>query len=223
MTIPSFIRHDKPTSGGSCDNRGCYYSTYLHVSSSTVAVDQSVNQGDLIGYTGQSDAGFEHLHFEIRDGGLNQRDCVHPLAVLPFTDASAPPVTLMSVDLSQLPDTLVVDASVTLPPAELDLNRVEVHVFDTSGGQIIPTDTFSYDFNEWNRLYSSPPGEPDTFLNDPTFGGVVVTPSPFKAGTPQYRINFSFERLAASADPAFLLLRVRAIDVAGHATEAYFP
>jgi murein DD-endopeptidase MepM/ murein hydrolase activator NlpD len=216
------LRHYKPGSGGSCANRGCYQSNYMHISSSVVVEDQLVKQGDLIGYSGESAAGFKHLHFEIRDGGLNRMDCIHPLAVLPFDDLSAPGVTIASVDLSSIPASLGVGTSIIVPPSEIDLNRVEVSVFDASQSLLIPVDSFACDFNEWNRLYS-PLSDPDAYLNDPTFQGVVVSPAAFKAGTPQYQIGFSFENLSGEVAPANLLVKVRATDVTGHATEVYSP
>ena len=95
--------------------------------------------------------GFDHLHFEIRDGGLYQKDCVHPLLVLPYIDATAPQVAIKSMDVSD-PSAPIVDVTVQLPPEELDLNRVEVIVYDDSGGSLVEVDRHAYDMIEWNWL-----------------------------------------------------------------------
>ncbi len=55
-------------------------SVYAHMSALTVSVGQYVSQGDLVGYTGCT--GYclgEHLHFEIRSGGVP----INPLNYLP--------------------------------------------------------------------------------------------------------------------------------------------
>ena len=72
------VRHYRPgfstcTSGG-----GCYHSYYLHVSDWVVSEDETVNKGQLIGYTGASGAsGFQHLHFEVRRNGQREDPMLH--------------------------------------------------------------------------------------------------------------------------------------------------
>jgi murein DD-endopeptidase MepM/ murein hydrolase activator NlpD len=44
-----------------------YYSHYRHVAQPFVTVGQMVSRGTLVGSTGRSTSGFEHLHFEIRE------------------------------------------------------------------------------------------------------------------------------------------------------------
>jgi len=51
---------------------GRFATVYCHLSAHTVARDQRVKRGDRLGATGitgqRPDVGFEHLHFEVREG-----------------------------------------------------------------------------------------------------------------------------------------------------------
>ena len=75
----------------------------MHLSSAVVNVDDVVNKGDLIGYTGTSASGFAHLHFEIRDAPAFdpfsrwQRDAIHPLEVLPYQSTEPLAITFDAV------------------------------------------------------------------------------------------------------------------------------
>ena len=65
------------------------YSTYLHIINPVNFNNgDRVNKGDVIAGCGASKSGFFHLHFEMRLGGLNQENCVHPLSALPFETTS---------------------------------------------------------------------------------------------------------------------------------------
>ncbi len=72
------LRHDRPGDDS-------YHTNHLHMSDWTVAINDIVTKGDLIGYSGESASGFEHVHFEIRDAPPQDptsnwsRDAVHPL------------------------------------------------------------------------------------------------------------------------------------------------
>ena len=74
----------------SCEPSGCYHSLNLHVSQWVVSESEQVVKGQLLGYTGASDSGFQHLHFEVRKApafdpySAWSRDAVHPLSVLPY-------------------------------------------------------------------------------------------------------------------------------------------
>lgn len=81
------------------------YTRYVHLSSIYAPVysrwtdgnttNDGVTKGQLIGYTGLSDGGRHHLHFEVLKGETWQRSTVHPLRVLPFTQPiQAPTMTL---------------------------------------------------------------------------------------------------------------------------------
>ena len=231
------IRHYKPGSGGSCTNEdgvntGCYYSNYLHLTSvaenpetgQPYQVGDSVQKGDVIAYSGESGiedsgdcnpngGGFNHLHFEIREGGINQRHTIHPLQVLPYPDTGASSLALgiTSVDAAAS-KRWDVAASVTLPQTvELDLNRVEVTVYDSSSGSLVQVDQHAYDMYDWNFQFSL------SQMDDPDFNGVTVVPARFNARSSSYDIAFTFRRLRGPADAADLQVKVTAADIWGNA------
>ena len=134
------IRHYRPESPGDCQPDGCYHSLYQHLTSVVVSKDDVVRKGQLIGFTGESDSGFAHLHFSLRNAGPEdpfsswQRDEIHPLAVLPYhANTRTTQVTITDVD-----DADPLNPRVTvhvLQPAEdrpLDINRIEVEIYDNS-------------------------------------------------------------------------------------------
>ena len=161
------IRHFRP-GHTNCDGAGCYHSNYMHLSDWAVAPGDNVNKGDLVGFTGESASGFDHLHFEIRDAPADdkfsgwQRDAIHPLLVLPYSDPTPPTITFDSVDISS-PMTPVVEVTVTTP--RVDVNRVELRLYDF-GAQLLeqPGNTPDargynvhpswFDLIEWNRQYT---------------------------------------------------------------------
>ena len=140
----------------------------LGISDWAVAPGDNVNKGDLVGFTGESASGFDHLHFEIRDAPADdkfsgwQRDAIHPLLVLPYSDPTPPTITFDSVDISS-PMTPVIEVTVTTP--RVDVNRVELRLYDF-GAQLLeqPGNTPDargynvhpswFDLTEWNRQYT---------------------------------------------------------------------
>ena len=163
----------------------------------TVAVDQVVSKGDLIGYSYKSlDSGFELVHFEIRAGGIYQRHCCNPWKYLPNINNSYSTFEAnltLTPNYNSLPCEAVVNISV--PPDQLTFNRIELHV---NGGDVIrvfdmcednlehSSDDLGLPLLEGN-IYISPMqfssrsyenGEPLTygfeFLDLPTPGGTVI-------------------------------------------------
>ncbi len=142
------IRHFRPGASSCSVEGGCYTSMYLHVSTVAVALGSTLTKGQYIGNSGTSSAsGFEHLHLEIRDAPPSdphsawQKDCVHPLALLPYDDSGASNINLVinSVNTAS-PLAPIVTASVTIPMGvELDFERIEAEVFARGpGGQLSP-------------------------------------------------------------------------------------
>ncbi len=127
------LRHFRP-GRTSCSTVGCYYSLYLHMNSWVVAPGDNVAKGQLIGYSGVSASGFEHLHFEIRDAPASdplsawQRDAVHPMSVLPY---SVPNNTTVSIDSVNVVDPAATRATVTVTSNRYDLTEVRLRVFDS--------------------------------------------------------------------------------------------
>ncbi len=212
------IRHYGPGSGGRCPNNGCYYSNYMHLSMVSVKRGQKVKGGQIIGYSGVSQNGFEHLHFEIRDGGIHQRHCIHPLVVLPYEDRGAPQLIIAHVSTGS-PTRPKVDVTVTSKPEELDFNRIEVFIFNGSSGDTIYH--HAYDMMRWNQRYT-PINSPDVFMDDSSFNGIEVLPAPFNASSESCRVDFSFF-LQRPAKVDEVVVKVGVEDVRGNSAEAVFP
>jgi murein DD-endopeptidase MepM/ murein hydrolase activator NlpD len=161
------IRHFRP-GHTNCDGVGCYHSNYMHLSDWAVAAGDTVSKGDLVGYSGESASGFDHLHFEIRNAPADdtksgwQRDAIHPLSALPYSDPTPPTVTFGAVDTTD-PLNPVVEVTVTTP--RVDVNRVELLLYDFGAQRLVqPGNTPDergynvypswFDMNEWNRQYT---------------------------------------------------------------------
>ena len=123
------VRHFRP-GHQACEPEGCYYSLYLHISAWVVEAGAEVRKGQLLGYTGASSSGFEHLHFEVRDApsfdpwSAWSRDAVHPLRLLPYSPAGE------SLAASILPVPGGGPHSLTLLTRRYDLLSVDVEVLD---------------------------------------------------------------------------------------------
>lgn len=104
------------------------YVNYVHLSGATVVEGQYVEQGELLGYTGVSESGFAHLHFEIREGGLYQKHARNPLSFLPFPASGAHTVELEVTDMTSVADGTGRDVlvRVSAPFQELDIDGVRL-------------------------------------------------------------------------------------------------
>ncbi len=131
------LRHYRPGFTSCKDGASCYHTNYMHLSDWSVAKGDRVHKGDLIGYTGASGNGFEHLHFAIRDAPAQDpysawwRDSVHPLIALPYPDRGASTIRIsqLRVDVTN-PQNPIVSATITMPlTVELDLDRVEIEAY----------------------------------------------------------------------------------------------
>ncbi|MGB4979574.1 MAG: Ig-like domain-containing protein, partial [Anaerolineae bacterium] len=247
------LRHYKP-GRTSCSNDGCFYSNYMHLASASVQVSQTVAIGQVIGLSGETRIGssgvctpgvnlavgngFDHLHFEILDGDVYQQGATHPLRYLPYTDAGAPQLRIDGVNaLNSLRP--IVSLSASLPPAELDLNRVEVIAYNNSGGSLTEVDRQTFDMLDWNALYTPVNnGTSDTTILDtapaydgvydgdygvgavsPAPLGVAVRPARFNASSAAYKLDLTFSDLDGVANAGSLVVKARAVDINGHATE----
>ncbi len=178
------LRHFRPGAASCSAGDGCYHTNYMHMSGWVVAVGEQVVKGQLIGYSGESASGFDHLHFEVRDApGAHDiysnwsRDAIHPLTFLPHPESSGASnmsVAITDVDVSS-PSNPKPTVQIEMPSGdELDLARVEVEVYRKQrrkGFQYVaqpgdtPTGTTpegtgylvnpsSFDLVQWNRMYS---------------------------------------------------------------------
>ena len=126
----------KHTGTDATGNPYVYYTNYMHADESLLAVSvgDTVAAGDHIGGCGKSVSGFYHVHFELREGGLFQQHCVHPLRLLPWHAQSSDETQARDVvNITSVADApggeagrYVVNATVTLARDMLHLQRVEV-------------------------------------------------------------------------------------------------
>ena len=161
------LRHFRPGET-SCNAGGCYHSFYLHIDSWVVSANDQVVKGQLLGYTGVSSSGFEHLHFEVRDApdfdvfSAWSRDAIHPLSVLPYAVPNNTTIQFNAVDFSN-PSAGRVDLTVT--SNRFDLVRVGLSLLDGNQQPIIQAgntpDANGYyvlppffDMGLWNFQYS---------------------------------------------------------------------
>lgn len=161
------LRHFRP-GDTDCSPDGCYHSYYLHISSWVVAEDDTVIKGQLLGYTGASGSGFEHVHFEMRDAPASDifsawsRDAVHPLSAVPY---SAPNNTSITFNLVDFTNPSAGRADLTINSNRFDLVAVDLALFDAGHNPIAqPGDTpdangylvapSSWDMEAWNFMYS---------------------------------------------------------------------
>ena len=205
-----------------------YYTNYLHANESLLAVGvgDTVAAGARIGGCGKSVSGFYHVHFELREGGLFQQHCVHPLRLLPWhTQRVVPAAEVVSVtSVADAPGGVtgrfVVNATVTLPRDMLHLQRVEVSLegaalrHATQGGRDVTppfldlhstTLQYTHLSSTWPQAdcpYAAahPAGSAynaNIHTDAAAFNGAVVTPGPFSAGGgEQYVLALSLDLTA---------------------------
>jgi len=152
----------------SCEPNGCYQSLNLHVSQWVVSESQQVVKGQLLGYTGASDSGFQHLHFEVRKApaldpySAWSRDAVHPLSVLPYEAPDNTSIHFNEVDFNN-PAAGRVD--LTLTSSRYDLLGVDLDLYDAEGNPLVQSgdtpDARGYyveppffHMETWNFMYS---------------------------------------------------------------------
>jgi hypothetical protein len=176
-------------------NGSTFYANYQHLSTVHVVEDQVVQAGDVLGETGSSPSGFAHLHFAIREGGVNKIDASHPLTYLPYADQGPP-----QLEAFRQEDILYVNVSV-------DNQELDFVQLDISGEGV----DFHLNYVELNHATS----EPDDLDNDTMIiGGVEMTliPESYSQGQPRhYWFQFRFENETGD-------LTIEASDVLGQTT-----
>lgn len=100
------------------------YSNSLHMNQVLVAEGDLVTVGDLIGYSGESVSGFDHIHFEFREGCLYQECNRNPWNYLPYTNTTPTPPTLIGAHLNTNESLLLLGLST--PAEQLDLEGVDL-------------------------------------------------------------------------------------------------
>lgn len=208
------IQHYKPGSGDSCSGGGCYYSNYMHLDDVRVQEGDEVEAGQVIGHSGRSKSNFAHLHFEIRDGGLYQMNCVHPLAALPYSNQQAPRIVITNVDTSIREQTKI-SVTVLSDGNELDVIRIDVELLQA--GKLV--DSRSFDMHDWNRRFT-PKENPTENLDQESFNGLRMLPDQYRATSSEYRLDLVFEDLKGLNSNRLMMVKARATDVHGKSSEA---
>ena len=153
-----------------------FVANYQHINGSganwVVQAGQVVKKGQLLGHTGASASGFEHLHFEIRVGSYLSKDACNPWKYLP--DASNPnslfrATVELTANYHNIPCEAVVNVSVAAD--QLTVNRIELHI--TNGDT---TTQREYDFCEDNKDHTH------SELDNPLFeSNLYVSPKHFNS------------------------------------------
>ncbi|MCA9603735.1 MAG: M23 family metallopeptidase, partial [Myxococcales bacterium] len=226
------IRHTRGGATTCADSpNGCFYSNYMHLSHWTVAEGDRVEQGDVIGYTGTSKSEFEHLHFEIRDGGIYQQNAIHPLRMLPHDEA---------VDLSATVEANVAadehgfaaEVNVLDPHGALDVTAVRVRLLDRDSHELRDERTFEMETwnREWTHRESDWPAldcpkhaehpremhyDPNVHTDNPSFGGLEIQPSKFNAESDSYGLAIRFEAMSTPTYDDSIALEVEVENTRG--------
>ncbi len=206
---------------------GTFYSNYVHLSGVSVEEDQAVTRGELVGQSGAGASGFAHLHFETRDGGLYQRDCVSPFVFLPYGGAAPPAVSIDTVDTAA-PGLARVTVTVSKPridPSDaLDFNAITVSTWQDDGKALEMLDSHTYDMTAWNLAYTPlPPEDANVNMDNPEFNGVLVAPAELSSRSEFYEVQFTFTELLGPEDPASLAVTAVAEDLRGQKAEVRYP
>ena len=170
-------------------------SHYTHLSSvaKELKVGDMVSRDEPIGQTGEG-SGFPHLHFELRasdTGSSYQRNAVHPLSYLPYSNAGPPAVSIDEV--SRVDDSHIrVDLTLATPGDEADLLLVTIAVHDASDESLLSE--HRYHINEWNAAH-----ETTSDLDEDVVDSVYFAPAEFHDEKSQWVLAMSFLELEAPA------------------------
>lgn len=182
----------------------------------TVAEDEQVVKGQVVAYSFRSDtptSQFEHLHFEVRAGGLFQANCCNPWKYLPNVNNS---YTYFDADINLQPNYNNVNCeavvNVSVPPNQLTMNRIELHIIN-SGMDSVRV----FDFCEDNLDHTL------LELDDPLFEeNLYISPGLFSSRSYERGENatygFHFLNLTETASGVGTL-RAVAYDVFGNRVE----
>lgn len=175
----------------------------------SVAVDARVQLGDVVGLSGVAESGFEHLHLEIRRGGVWQRNCINPWAILPFNDTVSNTVSVYSQVPRGNPGELNVTLLASQSANELDLDIVQLELVN-SDDEVIKTYKVGFQEFTYDAVNAS-------LLDNPIQRGIEIHPAKYSgsSATAQYALVF----FNVTAPPDTSKLRGVAIDLTGHRVE----
>ncbi|MFQ5340173.1 MAG: peptidoglycan DD-metalloendopeptidase family protein [Anaerolineae bacterium] len=176
-----------------------FYSEYLHVSDVVVSAGDLVTVGDLVGYSGSSASGFEHLHLEFREDGLYQDSNRNPWEYLPYSDRAPALPTLQGANLAA-PSGALLLLQVDTPADQLDLDGM-----DLNWG----SDSVQLSFDAIN---ATTPRDWPQALDNPlvALGGAVeacLFPGSFGATSTEASYRFAFRGLDAGSSAGSAAVR----------------
>ena len=194
-----------------------FYVNYIHIMNATVTEGEEVVKGQVVAYSFRSDttfSQFEHLHFEVRVGGLFQANCCNPWKYLPNINNN---YNSFAADIQLHPNynDLNCEAvvNVSIPADQLTMNRVELHI--TNAGM---DSVRTFDFCEDNLDH--------TFaeLDNPLFeGNLYISPGRFTSRSFERGENatygFHFLSLPETQSDGNAILKAIAYDVFGNRVE----
>lgn len=196
-----------------------FYSNYMHLLKVDAEVGDLVDPGDYIATSGLSNDGTARLHFEIRQPGTEQVDCVHPFRVLPYFDRGAPTLVVDDIDTTT-PSAPKVTVRVVVRNRELDLVRISAATFEAPQAALLdglsPMSEQTWDMEQWSRDKAAAASTDAMLVHDPAPNGIEVHPLEFDNVSTEQTIGFTFTKLVGPADASRLRLRVEAEDVTGN-------
>ena len=194
-----------------------FYVNYIHIMNSTVREGEEVVKGQVVAYSFRSDTAFsqfEHLHFEVRVGGLFQANCCNPWKYLPNINNN---YTLFAANIQLYPNynDLNCEAvvNVSIPADQLTMNRIELHITNTGVNNVR-----IFDFCEDNLDHTL------AELDNPLFeGNLYISPGRFTSRSLERGENatygFHFLSLPETQSAGGGTLQAIAYDVFGNRVE----
>jgi murein DD-endopeptidase MepM/ murein hydrolase activator NlpD len=166
------------------------FSNVLHMDSVVVEVDDLVTAGDLVGYSGESVGGFDHMHMEFRDGCATQDCNRNPWDFLPYSDTAPVDPVLTGASLGGSQSALVLDAS-TLPD-QLDFDGMSL-----DWGAIVDAGI--------DAINATTDPDAPLLMDHPVIplgGGanLCIFPAPFNTASPSADYRFLFTGLPVAAN-----------------------
>ncbi len=195
-----------------------YVSNYMHLLKVDAELGDEVDPGDYVATSGLSIDGYGNLHFEIRRPSNEQKDCIHPLRILPYYDRGAPALEIGDIDTTD-PLAPKVTVRVTVRNRELDLIRIAAATFEAPQAAILdglsPLSEQSWDWEKWNTEKTIP-GDDGAAINDQVPNGIEVRPVKYTHVSDEQVFEFTFTQLVGPVDTTKLRVRAEAEDIAGN-------
>jgi len=189
------------------------FTGYLHLDSIAdgVTAGANVNQGQIIGFAGDSGENINsvHLHFNYYISDVSGEipddtdDTLPPLEILDYPDTDGHTVSISNINDASTSD-VAITVSVSVPITEMDLNEVNVSITDAIG-----TELYARTVNYADRTNC---GTDDDEVNN-----VQITPEDFVYPEESYDIDFTFEAIDLSANIGeTTTITATAIDIKGN-------